>query len=87
MTTITQRIADLQTDAKLLYNVGPQGLLDLANKYGIETDAMRAYRLRPDMLSDGQPLWSAVLGSVQRQKDMQRRLYATIKGQLRKLGA
>ena len=83
MTATATRIAELHADAKQVYTVGPKALISLADKYGIETDAMRYYRANPD----GRELWSAALGSVARQKEMQRLLYATIKGQLRELGA
>lgn len=71
------KIAELKADAKAVYGDG--SLLALAKKYGVTT-------LRMQMIESGEISGPAFATNSDR-KGMQTKLYATIKGQLRELGA
>ena len=85
MTTETT-ITTLKADAKLVYNAGPDTLAELAEKYNVTTrslDYARHHRNEEQYATLGRQ----ALKSKSDIAEVQRKLYATIKGQLRELGA
>lgn len=81
----TERITELKTDAKKVYNVGPNTLVELADTYNVTTLSLTYAKANPN------PVYASfgaqAFGSKSTQQEIQRKLYATIKGQLRELGA
>lgn len=81
----TQRIAELQNDARLVYNAGVTTLVELADKYNVTTASLTYAKANPN------PVYANIgvqaFPSKNTTNEIQRKLYATIKGQLRELGA
>lgn len=71
------KIADLKADSKLVYNGG--SLVALAEKYGVTTRRYDWWK-QSDRFQVAFP-------SKSDEKEMQSKLYATIKTQLKELGA
>ena len=83
--TTTQKIAELKADAKLVYNGNLKNLWELAEKYDVTTPSMSYAKQNP---SDTYlTIYVQAFGTKNSEKEMQRKLYATIKGQLHELGA
>lgn len=86
-TTNATKIADLKADAKLVYNAGSKTLIALADKYGVTTSSLTYWREKEKEGPLHTDLHFAALGSKSTLKEMQGKLYSTIKSQLRELGA
>lgn len=72
------KVAELKADAKSVYGEG--NLVVLAEKYGVTTARIAYCQANPDHSGP-------VLATSSDHKEVQSKLYATIKGQLRELGA
>jgi hypothetical protein len=84
--TTTQAITELKSDIKKVYNVGPDTLEALASKYNVSTrslDYARQHRDEQHYATVGRQAFR----SNSDISAIQRTLYATIKGQLKGLGA
>lgn len=81
MTTMTE----LKTDATLVYNGTVNDLVALAEKYNVSTNALSYARANPNpnFASFGHQAFK----TNSDQKEIRSKLYATIKGQMRKMGA
>lgn len=67
---------ELATDAKLVYNGNQRDLVALAGKYGVTTRRLDYVRSNPEAIS------GPIFPSKSDQKEIQSKLYATIKGQM-----
>lgn len=74
LTTIT--LAELNADAKKIYNGG--NLIELGDKYGVTTSSLTFWREHQDQLG-ARSLYVAAFGTKSTAKEMQSKLYATIK--------
>lgn len=72
---------ELAADAKLVYNGDQRDLVALADKYGVTTRRLDYVRSNPEANS------GPVFPTKSDEKEIQSKLYATIKSQLRDLGA
>ncbi len=79
---MTIQIAELNADAKRVYNTGVNGLVELADKYNVTTTSLTYAKANPsDTFAS---LGYQAFGTKSATKEIQRVLYGTIKGLIAK---
>lgn len=84
---MTTEIAEMTADAKLVYKLGGDKLIALADKYGATSNALTFRRQNPDTLSESLSLAVAVTGSKSSLASLQKATYAKIKQAIREAQA
>ena len=83
--TAAAKIAELTADAKLAYKGNLKNLWELGEKYGVTTRSMAFAKENPNDVYV--TIYVQAFGSKSTEREMRNKLYATIKDQLRELGA
>lgn len=82
-TTTAPTLAELQSDARRVYNCSANGLVELAEKYNVTTGDLNYARAHRDE-KVFRTLGDQAFKTKSETRQMQNKLYATIKNEIRK---